>query len=510
MNEYIDSLARVHVAVIGDLMLDCYLHGEVNRISPEAPVPVMRALSERPVPGGAANVAANLAALDVHVHLVGLCGQDEAREQLLGCLTEAGQVDCSGIVSVSGRHTTKKLRIIGERQQIVRIDHEDSSPWTAELERACIDAALTAIDAADVAVLSDYGKGVCSDALLTAVIHHAKRTGKRILVDPKRRDLSIYSGASILTPNRKELTDATGLPCETDDDAAIAVAQAQATCDADVLLTRSEKGMSYFPRGGVPIHMPTVAQDVFDVSGAGDTVIAVLAAAIGANVPLLEGMRLANHAAGIVVSKVGTATVTRGELAESLVEDAPAADEDGGRIELAKATALRRRWAHERLVVGFTNGCFDLLHPGHVALLQQAARTCDRLIVALNSDASVRRLKGPLRPVQDESARAAIIGAMKGVSTVLVFDEDTPRRLIEALQPDVLIKGGDYTRDHVVGAEIVEARGGRVVLVDLVTGHSTSNLVRAASSRAPATVAPPLVASARPANLRETSPARGG
>ncbi|HEX7977898.1 MAG TPA: D-glycero-beta-D-manno-heptose-7-phosphate kinase [Gemmatimonadaceae bacterium] len=510
MNEYIDALARARVAVIGDLMLDCYLHGEVSRISPEAPVPVMRALSERPVPGGAANVAANLAALDVHVHLVGLCGEDEAREQLLGCLAAMGSIDFSGIVSAADRRTTKKLRIIGERQQIVRIDHEDTAAWSAELEHACINAAIAAIDAADVAVLSDYGKGVCSDALLTAVIHHAARTGKQILVDPKRRDLSIYSGASILTPNRKELSEATGLPCETDDDAAIAVVQAQTMCDADVLLTRSEKGMSYFPRGGVPIHMPTVAQDVFDVSGAGDTVIAVLAAAVGANVPLLEGMRLANHAAGIVVSKVGTATVTRAELAESFVDDAPAIGEEGRRLEREEATALRWRWAREGLAVGFTNGCFDLLHPGHVALLEQAARTCDRLIVALNSDASVRRLKGPLRPVQDESARAAIIGAMKGVSAVLVFDEDTPRELIEALQPDVLIKGGDYTRDRVVGAEIVEARGGRVVLVDLVTGHSTSNLVRAASSRAPAAVAPQLVPSALPADLREPSPTLGG
>jgi D-beta-D-heptose 7-phosphate kinase/D-beta-D-heptose 1-phosphate adenosyltransferase len=510
MNEYIDSLAHVHVAVIGDLMLDCYLHGEVNRISPEAPVPVMRARSERPVPGGAANVAANLAALDVRVHLVGLCGHDEARTQLLGCLADSGQVDCSGIVSAPDRRTTKKLRIIGERQQIVRIDHEDTAPWSAELERACILAAMDAIDMADVAVLSDYGKGVCSDALIRAVIEHAARKGKRLLVDPKRRDLSIYSGASILTPNRKELSDATGLPCETDDEAALAVAHAQSICDADVLLTRSEKGMSYFPRGGVPIHMPTVAQDVFDVSGAGDTVIAVLAATVGAGIPVLEGMRLANHAAGIVVSKVGTATVTRAELAQSLVEDASAAEGEGDRVALEAAKALRQRWAREQLVVGFTNGCFDLLHPGHVVLLQEAARSCDRLIVALNSDASVRRLKGPLRPVQDESARAAIIGSMKGVSAVLVFDEDTPRRVIEALQPDVLIKGGDYTRDHVVGAEIVEARGGRVVLVDLVTGHSTSNLVRAASSRTPATAAPLRVTTARPADLREPMQTRGG
>jgi D-beta-D-heptose 7-phosphate kinase/D-beta-D-heptose 1-phosphate adenosyltransferase len=508
MNEYIDSLARVRVAVIGDLMLDCYLHGEVNRISPEAPVPVMRALSERLVAGGAANVAANLAALDAHVQLVGLCGQDEAREQLLACLAAAGPVDCSGIVSAPGRHTTKKLRIIGAQQQIVRIDHEDTTPWTAELEQACIAAALEAIDAADVAVLSDYGKGVCSDALIRAAIDHAARVGKAILVDPKRRDLSVYSGASILTPNRKELSDATGLPCETDDEAAIAVARAQEVCDADVLLTRSDKGMSYFPRGGVPIHMPTVAQAVFDVSGAGDTVIAVLAAAVGADVPVLEGMRMANHAAGIVVSKVGTATVSRAELAESISADAPTAVEDGGRIGLEEAVVQRWHWARERLVVGFTNGCFDLLHPGHVALLQQAARSCDRLIVAINSDASVRRLKGPLRPVQDESARAAIIGAMKGVSAVLVFDEDTPRRLLESLQPDVLIKGGDYTRDRVVGAEIVEARGGRVVLVDLVTGHSTSNLVRAAGSRTPMAAAQLLSRGVSHAVVREPGLAR--
>jgi D-beta-D-heptose 7-phosphate kinase/D-beta-D-heptose 1-phosphate adenosyltransferase len=200
--------------------------------------------------------------------------------------------------------------------------------------------------------------------------------------------------------------------------------------------------------------------------------------------------------------------VTRAELAESIVPDAPMVEEEGGLVALEGAAVLRRRWARERLIVGFTNGCFDLLHPGHVALLQQAARSCDRLIVALNSDASVRRLKGAHRPVQSESARAAIIGAMKGVSAVLVFDEDTPRRIIEVLQPDVLIKGGDYTRDHVVGAEIVEARGGRVVLVDLVTGQSTSNLVRAAGSRASATA--PLLPSAQPTGLREPRSARGG
>lgn len=481
MKAFLDLFPDVSVAVIGDLMLDCYLYGDVSRISPEAPVPVMRAVSEKAVAGGAANVAANLAALGLRVHVVGLCGEDEARDQLIACLAMMGRVDCTRIVSTPARRTTKKLRIIGAQQQIVRIDHEDVLPGDAVVEGRCIRAAVGAIDAADVVVLSDYNKGVCSDRLVEAVVEHAARTGKKVLIDPKRRDLSVYRGASILTPNRKELSDATRMPCETDEEAAAAVAEAQAACGADILLTRSEKGMSFFPVDGAPIHLATVAQHVFDVSGAGDTVMAVLAAAVGAGVPLIDGMRMANHAAGIVVSKMGTATVTRDELVASLVaEHTSPSINDGRHVGLDDAVALRWSWANERLTVGIANGCFDLLHPGHVALIRQAALSCDRLIVALNADDSVRRLKGPLRPVQDENARAAVVGAVKGVSAVVLFAEDTPLDLIQALQPDVLVKGSDYTEDRVVGADVVKARGGRVVLVDLAPGHSTTNLVAAA------------------------------
>jgi D-beta-D-heptose 7-phosphate kinase / D-beta-D-heptose 1-phosphate adenosyltransferase len=482
MHAYIDQLMGRRVAVIGDLMLDSYLSGEVSRISPEAPVPVMRVLSEKSVPGGAANVAANLASLGLSVSMVGLAGQDAARDELVDSLERLGEVDCSGIIAAPGRRTTRKLRIIGAHQQIVRVDHEDVLPCTADVEQSFLAAATAAIDSADVVIVSDYAKGVCSDRVLRRVIDHATSTGKKVVVDPKRADLAAYSGATVLTPNRKELQDATKMPVDTDDEVAAAVKVAQATCRSDFLVTRSEKGMSFFPLDGQAIHLGTVAQDVFDVSGAGDTVVAVLSAALAAGLPFIDGMRMANHAAGIVVSKLGTASVTRVELAESLLsEGAPVEHGDGALVSREEAVKLRWAWQREKLTVGFANGCFDLLHPGHVSLIRQAAESCDRLIMALNSDASVKRLKGPTRPIQDEQARAEVMGALKGVAAVVIFDEDTPGELIEALQPDVLVKGADYTVEQVVGADVVQARGGRVVLAELMPGRSTSRLVAASA-----------------------------
>ncbi len=471
------------MAVIGDLILDCYLHGAVSRISPEAPVPVVRSIAEDVVPGGAANVAANIATLGGVVEVVGPTGQDGARDSLIKRLHELGAVDTSGMIAVAGRPTTRKLRVLGARQQIVRVDEEDTSPFDSVSEDRLLEAAIKATDRADVVILSDYGKGALSDRILRQVIDRCNATHKSVLVDPKRLDLSAYRGATILTPNRAELTAATRLPCESDEEARLAAAAAQETSDANILLTRSEKGMSFFPLSGAPIHLATVAQDVFDVSGAGDTVIAVLGVALGAGLSILEAMKLANHAAGIVVAKVGTACVTPDELCASLASElASASVNDGRHISREQAIAQRWAWAAEKLTVGFANGCFDLLHPGHVSLIKQAAATCDRLIMALNSDASVRRLKGPSRPIQDEESRAAVMGAIKGVSAVVIFDEDTPLDLIKALQPDILIKGADYTEDKVVGAEIVRARGGRVVLAELEAGQSTSKLVAKAET----------------------------
>ena len=328
-------------------------------------------------------------------------------------------------------------------------------------------------------MISDYGKGMCSDELLRAVIDHATASAKPVIVDPKRRDLEAYRGATMITPNRKELAEATGMACETDEEAAAAAAAAQSACGAAILLTRSEKGMSLFPTQGEALHLATVAQKVFDVSGAGDTVVAVVAATAAAGFSVADQLRMANHAAGIVVSKLGTASVTRAELGDALIM-ASAEGRPGATLTLEQARAQRAAWARDKLTVGFTNGCFDLLHPGHISLLEQAASHCDRLIVGLNTDASVRRLKGPSRPIQDETARARVMSAIRGVAAVVLFEEDTPLEIIEALQPDLLVKGADYSADAVVGWSSVKANGGRLLLADLEAGRSTSNLVSAA------------------------------
>lgn len=479
MHDILASFSGRRIAIAGDLMLDRYLGGSVGRISPEAPVPVVHVSSERAVPGGAANVAANLATLGLHVKLVGVVGDDEARLQLLGALSACGEIDSSGAVVATDRQTIQKLRIIGEHQQIVRIDREDKTPFSAELTERCIAAGRTAIEDCELLVVSDYGKGMCSDEVLRALIDHAAQAGRPVIVDPKRRDLAAYRGATMLTPNRKELAEATGLPCETDEEAELAAQAAQRTCGAAILLTRSEKGMSLFPTAGPAFHLPTVAQKVFDVSGAGDTVVAMMAAGMAAGFAVDDQLRMANHAAGIVVSKLGTASVTRDELADALI-GASLPGQEGGLLTLDQAKAQRGLWAGDKLTVGFTNGCFDLLHPGHISLLEQAAAHCDRLIVGLNSDASVRRLKGPSRPIQDETARARVMSAIRDVAAVVLFNEDTPLETIEALQPDLLVKGADYSEDRVVGWPVVQARGGRLLLADLQEGRSTSSLVAAA------------------------------
>lgn len=464
------------IAVIGDVIVDHYVIGSVNRISPEAPVPVLVHGTDRLVPGGAANVAANAAAMGAPVHLVGLVGDDVRATELEAELAAFPDISLA-LVRDPGRPTITKTRVMSGRQQIVRIDAEDTRPPSAQVEALLIAAARIAVARSRVTVLSDYAKGVLGDRVIAAIMEEARAHGVPVIVDPKRRTFEAYRGAALVTPNRRELSEATGLPDTTDEEAAQAAAVAAAQFGGDVLVTRAEKGMSLWRRDGSVLHVPAEAREVFDVSGAGDTALAALAMSLASGQPLETCVRVANAAAAIAVGKLGTAVVTRAEIAAALDRALPRMEPPGSLVPLERAREIIARWRAGGARVVFTNGCFDLLHPGHVALLEAAAAEGDRLVVALNTDASTRRLKGPTRPLQDELARARVIGAMRCVDLVVLFDEDTPLETISALLPDVLVKGADYKPDDVVGADVVIANGGRLVLADLVAGRSTSSLV---------------------------------
>ncbi len=472
----IAKLAAGRVLVVGDVMLDHYVSGRVSRVSDEAPVPVIHVASERWTAGGAANVAANIAALGGKAVLVGVVGKDHAAKQLqdvLGGLSGSVEVR---LVTEAKRPTTIKTRYMGGQHQIVRVDREDAHAISAEAEAAMLDAIRAALPSVKAMVLSDYAKGTLTDGVLRPAIALARKAGVIVVVDPKRADWQGYAGADLITPNRKELALATGGPCVSDEDCIWAAGVAQQATDAAVLLTRSENGMSLYRDGERPLHLAAKAREVFDVSGAGDTVAAAIALGLGSGLAIETAMAIANVAAGIVVGKRGTATASPAELNAEL----DGSDRGGplvGALGLEEAKALRRRWGEEGRTVGFTNGCFDILHAGHVSLLRQAAANCDRLIVALNSDASVKRLKGPDRPAQDEASRAAVMAAIKGVDAVVIFGEDTPLEIIKELQPDVLVKGADYAEDRIVGADIVRARGGRIVRADLEAGYSTTRIL---------------------------------
>jgi D-beta-D-heptose 7-phosphate kinase / D-beta-D-heptose 1-phosphate adenosyltransferase len=480
------ALAKARVAVIGDVMLDHYVTGAVRRISPEAPVPILLAGSERYALGGAANVAANVAALGGGVVVLALIGDDAAGHHLSSMLS--GQEGVSAHLLATTHPTVVKTRYVGDRQQILRVDRESLEPYPP----AAIEALMAALDdviaKTDVVVLSDYGKGTLTDPVLAAVFAVAARTKKPVIVDPKRKALADYRGASFITPNRKELEAAVDLPTSTDAQAQAAAAAAIAQSGAAILLTRSEKGMSLFREGAAPLHLSTQAREVFDVSGAGDTVVAALAAGLAGGLSVERAMQVANSAAGVVVAKLGTAVCTTNELRQALTRASARAPVETAPPQSAPATwdqtaEIRRTWRDEGLTVGFANGCFDLLHPGHVTLLRKAAAQVDRLIVAINADASVAALKGPSRPVQTQDARAAVLLGLKGVDLVVVFEQDTPLELITRLVPDVLFKGADYREEDVVGGDVIKAAGGRVVLIDLVEGHSTSALVKRANEQ---------------------------
>ncbi len=463
----------VYVLCVGDLMLDRYVYGDAHRISPEAPIPVLAIDHEVSMLGGAGNVVRNLVALSAKVGFAAVTGDDAAGREVAHLLeSEAGVLPL--LQTEAGRQTGIKSRFCAGSQQLLRADRETVRPVEARTAQAILAAVEKEIAQAAVLVLSDYGKGVLAPDLLPKLIGLARKAGKPVVVDPKGVDYARYRGATLLTPNRRELAEATRMPV-TSDEAVVAAARhliGVAGVDA-VLVTRSQDGMSLVTASGEVHHLPAMAREVFDVSGAGDTVIATLSAALGAGVPLLEAARLANAAAGIVVGKVGTAVVHPEELVSALHHQ----DLWSGEAKLVSLDQALERvaaWKIKGLKVGFTNGCFDLLHPGHVSLIAQAKSACDRLVVGLNSDASVSRLKGPTRPVQSEAARGAVMASLADVDLVVLFGEDTPKELIETLKPDVLVKGADYTVATVAGADFVQSYGGKVVLARLIDGQSTT------------------------------------
>lgn len=475
----ISRLRQGSLLVVGDVMLDAFVYGNVARISPEAPIPILSVLEEMNAPGGAANVALNAAALGARAVVVGLVGDDSPGRELHALIGSARYPAVADFVVDAERPTTVKTRYVGNKQQILRSDRESTAPPRRAVEDNILARVAARLPAAQIVAISDYAKGVLTDRALTEIIATCRKAGVPVVIDPKRAHWEIYRGAAALKPNLRELAIATGIDCDCDERIDRAAMTVAAELGVQVLLTRSQNGMSLYRAGCAPAHARASTHEVFDVSGAGDTALAAFASALAADLSAVEAMQIANVAAGVAVTKLGTAIVTANELASACAAGEAACPVE--RIATReRAAAICHHWKARGLRVGFTNGCFDLVHAGHVSMLAKAASRCDRLVVALNSDASVRRLKGDSRPVQTEQSRTQVMSAMEAASLVTVFDEDTPFELIKLLKPDVLFKGADYTEEQTVGGDLVRQWGGEVVLIDLVDGFSTSRAIRRA------------------------------
>ena len=484
LREIENNWADKHLLVVGDVMLDQYIWGDVVRISPEAPVPVVQATHRSELPGGAANVALNLSRLGAKVCVVGFTGGDD-NERLLAESLRTNGIHAELVVS-AGFPTIAKLRVLGGRQQILRLDSERLGERPAGDIDRLVAATLRHLPVSDAVVLSDYAKGVLTPEVCRVVIRAAREQGIPVLVDPKCTDFRRYSGATTICPNLAELAAAVrNVTGEMVDDLDTLLKAAEALvplAEIDYLIaTLSDKGIAII-RADERTVVPAVARQVFDVSGAGDTVIAVLALCLASGIAIETAVHLANVAAGIVVGKAGTAPIEKRELLAALTPEftPQAAGHVADRDQLARRVAA---WKGNGDRVVFTNGCFDLLHVGHITVLDQARRLGDRLIVGINSDASVRELKGPLRPIVGEQARAQVLAALAAVDAVVIFDEPTPLKLILALQPDVIVKGGDYSEETVVGGKEAQAWGGIVRIVPLVAGYSTTLLIEKGAGR---------------------------
>lgn len=474
VQHFADSKKRI--LVIGDVMLDRYLMGKVNRISPEAPVPVVVLQQSEDRPGGAANVAANLVGLGLIAQVVGCVGNDVNGEILKSLMTSSG-LDINDMMTSILRPTVSKTRVMGGNQQIVRIDDESPLDFTSEENQQMLDHVTHALSRKPAAViLSDYAKGSLSDATCKAIIQQCKQLDIPVIADPKGLDYSKYKGANALTPNKKETAEACKVAVHDTERLLMEAGLLKDNLGLDFLaMTCGEDGISIFEQQQVH-HIPTSAKKVFDVSGAGDTVIATLAAGLVCGLSPRNALQLANIAAGIVVEKVGTAPVTQAELLKALVSEDGQSQADKICTKTQLLT-LVSQWKAQQQKIVFTNGCFDLLHAGHVTYLDAAKQMGDKLILGLNTDKSVRKLKGPSRPVIHQQDRARVMAALAAVDAVILFDEDTPLDLITTFKPNIIAKGSDYTEAQVVGASEVKSWGGTVALIDIVEGRSTSDIL---------------------------------
>ncbi len=480
--ELLHSGVGRHVLVVGDYMLDRYLYGDAERISPEAPVPVLRVVHQEDALGGAGSVAADIAALGAVPHCVGITGEDGDGEVLRGLLTRLG-AQTTGLISANGRPTTRKTRLVGlaqhrHRQQLIRIDDETTEPVSESLADALIARACQVIDTCQAVCIEDYGKGVVTPKLAQGVIAAARKRGQPILVDPAHtHDYSRYAGATVVTPNRTETEKLIGRRLRSVDAVHAAAADILSRCHTEsVCVTLDADGAALIGPGGVFEHIPTKSRDVYDVTGAGDEVLAAMAVAVAAGATLREATALANVAGGLEVEKFGCVPILRDEVIGEILLEHHKTLGKVRTLEQLLPELARRRAKHES--IAFTNGCFDLVHAGHVANFAFCKQHADLLVVGLNSDRSVRSLdKGGNRPVVCQDDRAAVLAALADVDYVVIFDEPTPQKLIEAVRPDVLLKGGDWSGKPIAGQEFVEKSGGKVLFVPLLEGRSTTDLI---------------------------------
>jgi D-beta-D-heptose 7-phosphate kinase / D-beta-D-heptose 1-phosphate adenosyltransferase len=472
----LDTLSRcaeVSIVVVGDLMLDEYVGGTVERISPEAPVPIVRAATSEFRLGGAANVARQLTALGAQTTLIGMVGNDAAGETLRRLCQESG-ISTHGIVTAAHRSTTRKLRVLSQSQQLLRIDWEDRHSLADEDTDALLER-INGAGSSNAVILSDYAKGVLSEPVIAHLMTRRPLDGPPMVIDPKHRDFARYRGASVLTPNLRELSEAVGHPLDPADLAAIADAARSQIPIGDfeaLVVTLGDRGILIVSADGEDTLIPALKRAVYDVTGAGDTAAAVLTACLATGASITAAAHIANAAAGIAVGEIGAVSVPSSRIADALIGRIPS--KVLSRIELQ---ARSRQWRERGQRIVFTNGCFDLLHPGHLSLLSYAKSLGDILVLAINSDAAVRRLKGPSRPVVSQGDRAAMLSALACVDAVTIFDEDTPLEAVRSVQPQVLVKGQDYQLNEVIGREFVEAAGGRVVLAPLLASYSTTSLL---------------------------------